>query len=179
LTGGWYRTGDLVIFDSDGDFRLAGRADDMIICGASNIYPEEVEAVLDTYPGITEVAVVGVPDHRYGELVVACAVGNGVSAADLDAHCRASDLADFKRPLAYLFLSELPRNNLTKVLRSELRPAAADAHRSGRLAYISTTSPQPPGHNSPAPPTGRRQSTAMTWQQGKGRSSRTIQPGHD
>jgi 2-furoate---CoA ligase len=121
LTGGWYRTGDLVIFDSDGDFRLAGRADDMIICGASNIYPEEVEAVLDTYPGITEVAVVGVPDHRYGELVVACAVGNGVSAADLDAHCRASDLADFKRPLAYLFLSELPRNNLTKVLRSELR----------------------------------------------------------
>jgi 2-furoate---CoA ligase len=157
LTGGWYRTGDLAVFDTDGDFRLAGRADDMIISGASNIYPEEVEAVLGTCPGIAEAAVVGVPDDRYGELVVACAAGSGISAADLDAHCRASDLADYKRPLAYLFLPGLPRNSLAKVLRSDLRQAAAEAHRSARLAYINPASPPPgkiPGPARRQPATG-------------------------
>ena len=137
---------------SDGDFRLAGRADDMIISGASNIHPEEVEAVLGKHPGITDVAVVGVPDGCYGNLVVACAVGNGASAADLDEHCRTSDLADFKRPQAYLFLPGLPRNSLAKVLRSELRSTAAGAHHDGRLTYISPASPPPPGHNPPATP---------------------------
>jgi acyl-CoA synthetase (AMP-forming)/AMP-acid ligase II len=136
FTGGWYRTGDLARFDADGDFWLTGRADDMIISGASNIYPKEVEAVLGTYPGIVEVAVAGVPDDRYGELVVACAAGNGLSAAGMDAHCRASDLADYKRPLAYLFRPELPPNNMAKVLRSDLRRAAAEAHRGGCLDYI-------------------------------------------
>jgi 2-furoate---CoA ligase len=152
LTGGWYRTGVLAVFDDDGDFRLAGRVDDMIICGASNIYPEEVEAVLSTHPHLTDIAVVGVPDDRYSELVVACAVGSGISAAHLDARCRASDLADFKRPLAYLFLPELPRDSLAKVLRRELRPAAASAHRNGRLAYISPASPPSPEQHSAAPP---------------------------
>jgi 2-furoate---CoA ligase len=140
MTGGWYRTGDLATFDSDGDFQLSGRADDMIIFGALNIYPQEVEAVVSAHPGIADVAVIGVPDARYGELVVACAVGGDISAAELDAHCRASDLADLKRPLGYLFLPRLPRNSLAKVLRGELRSAAADAHRSGRLAYISPAS---------------------------------------
>jgi 2-furoate---CoA ligase len=151
MADGWYRTGDLAVFDSDGDFRLTGRADDMIISGSSypaNIYPEEVEAVLSTHPSVTDTAVVGVPDDRYGELVVACAVGNGASGADLDTHCRASDLADFKRPQAYLFLPGLPRNSLAKVLRSELRGTAAEAHRSGQLTYISPASPPPPGHHS-------------------------------
>ena len=109
---------------------------------------EEVEAVLSTHPSVTDTAVVGVPDDRYGELVVACAVGNGASGADLDTHCRASDLADFKRPQAYLFLPGLPRNSLAKVLRSELRGTAAEAHRSGQLTYISPASPPPPGHHS-------------------------------
>ena len=150
VTGGWYRTGDLVIFDHDGDFRLSGRADDMIISGASNIHPEEVEAILGTYPGVADVAVVGVPDARYGDLIVACAVGGGASAADLDAHCRASGLADFKRPQGYLFLPALPRNSLAKVLRRELRTAAAGAHHSGRLAYISPAARPPPGPHSAA-----------------------------
>jgi 2-furoate---CoA ligase len=152
LTGGWYRTGDLARFDADGDFWLAGRADDMIISGASNIYPEEVEAVLAACPGIADVAVVGVPDDRYGELVVACAAGSAISAADLDAHCRASDLADYKRPQAYLFLPELPRNSLAKILRSDLRQAAAEAHRSARLGYINPASPPPGNHPRPRPP---------------------------
>jgi 2-furoate---CoA ligase len=150
VTGGWYRTGDLVIFDHDGDFQLAGRADDMIISGASNIHPEEVEAILGTYPGIADIAVVGVPDDRNGDLIVACAVGGGASAADLDAHCRASGLADFKCPQGYLFLPALPRNSLAKILRGELRTAAAGAHHSGRLAYISPASPPPPGSHSRA-----------------------------
>jgi 2-furoate---CoA ligase len=72
---------------------------------------------------IAEVAVVGVPDDRYGELVVAWAAGNDIIAADLGAHCRASDFAGYKHPLAYLFLPELPRNSMARVLRSE-RPAA-------------------------------------------------------
>ena len=162
LTGGWYRTGDLARFDTDGDFWLTGRADDMIISGASNIYPEEVEAVLGTFTGIADVAVVGVSDDRYGELVVACAAGSGISAADLDAHCRASDLADYKRPQAYLFLPGLPRNSLAKVLRSDLRQAAAEAHRSARLAYINPASP--PGEDPrPRPPAaGHRMTPATT-----------------
>jgi acyl-CoA synthetase (AMP-forming)/AMP-acid ligase II len=134
-----------VIFEHDGDFQLAGRADDMIISGASNIHPEEAEAILGTHPGVACVAVVGVPDDRYGDLIVACAVGGGASAADLDAHCRASGLADFKRPQGYLFLPALPRNSLAKILRGELRTAAAGAHYSGRLAYISPASPPPTG----------------------------------
>jgi 2-furoate---CoA ligase len=163
LTGGWYRTGDLARFDTDGDFWLTGRADDMIISGASNIYPEEVEAVLGTCPGIADVAVVGVSDDRYGELVVACAAGSGISAADLDAHCRASDLADYKRPMAYLFLLQLPRNSLAKVLRSELRQAAAEAHRSARLAYIDPASPPPGEDPQPRPPAaGHRMTPATT-----------------
>ncbi len=141
-----------MIFDHDGDFQLAGPGRRHDHFRALNIHPEEVEAILGTYPGVADVAVVGVPDDRYGDLVVACAVGGGASATDLDAHCRASGLADFKRPQGYLFLPALPRNSLAKILRGELRTAAAGARHSGRLAYISPTSPPPPGSNAPATP---------------------------
>jgi acyl-CoA synthetase (AMP-forming)/AMP-acid ligase II len=100
MTGGWYRTGDLVISDHDGDSSSSARADELIISGASDIHPEEVQAILGTYPEVVDVAVVDLPDDRYGGLVVACAMSGSASAADLDAHCRTGGLADFKRPRA-------------------------------------------------------------------------------
>jgi 2-furoate---CoA ligase len=123
LVGGWYRTGDVASIDGSGEVALAGRADDMINSGAENIHPEEVEVVLAQYPGVREVAVIGLPDERWGQIVVACVVptSDAARAKDLDAHCLASPLAQYKRPRAYLMVEALPRNAANKVLRRTLR----------------------------------------------------------
>src|ERR1019366_3921151 len=72
LHGGWYRSGDIAVQREDGDLEVRGRLDDMIITGAENVHPYEVEAALACHPEIAEVVVLGVPDERWGEIVVAC-----------------------------------------------------------------------------------------------------------
>lgn len=95
----------------------------MIISGGSNIYPREVEEILLTHPGVAEVSVVGRPHPDWGEEVVAFIVKNqkeNPDKKDLDGLCLAA-IARFKRPKAYYFLPELPKNNYGKVLKTELR----------------------------------------------------------
>ncbi len=117
---GWYHTGDTGHLDADGDLWLDGRLDDMVISGGENVHPLEVEDVLAEHAAVDEVAVVGAPDDRLGQRVVAVVVGQA-SAEELDAHCLASTLARFKRPREYRFVSELPKSASGKILRRVLR----------------------------------------------------------
>ena len=126
IRGGWYFTGDLGYFDKDGELFLVGRVDDMIISGGENIHPEEVEDVLDALPQIRQAAVVGMPDDRMGQKVVAFVepASADASAETLDAACLASGLARFKRPRAYVFIDSIPRSASGKLLRRFLRDGA-------------------------------------------------------
>ena len=122
MRNGWFFTGDLGRMDSDGDLWVIGRVDDMVICGGEKIYPSEVEAVLRTHPKVKEVAVVGIPDKRFGQLLTAFIVpiDATLTARELEQFCRGShDLADFKRPAKYRLLEELPRRG-GKLLRRQL-----------------------------------------------------------
>jgi long-chain acyl-CoA synthetase len=123
IRDGWLYTGDVGCLDVDGFLTLKDRSKDLIISGGSNIYPREVEEVLLTAPGVAEVAVVGAPDPQWGEIVVAFVVvgpGAGLTEQALDLHCL-QHMARFKRPKRYLFVSELPKNNYGKVLKTALR----------------------------------------------------------
>ncbi|MCM2560895.1 AMP-binding protein [Lutimaribacter sp. EGI FJ00015] len=132
LVDGWLCTGDVGFMDDEGYVTMQDRSKDMIISGGTNIYPREVEEALLIHDSVQEVAVVGQPDVEWGELVVAFVVpaaGHGVDHAVLDAHCLAR-IARFKRPKSYVEVSELPKNNYGKVLKTELRKrlaAEADA----------------------------------------------------
>jgi 2-furoate---CoA ligase len=120
---GWYHTGDVGRIDEDGDLWVVGRVDDMVISGGENVHPVEVEEVLARAPGVGEVAVVGAPDDRLGQRIVAYVVADGdVTEEQLDAFCLASDaLARFKRPREYRFVPELPKSPSGKILRRMLR----------------------------------------------------------
>lgn len=123
LRNGWLHTGDVGCFDSSGFLTLKDRSKDLIISGGSNIYPREIEEVLLTDQRVAEVAVVGAPDHEWGERVVAFVVPrvrDALNADMLDALCL-SHIARFKRPKQYIFVDELPKNNYGKVLKTELR----------------------------------------------------------
>jgi long-chain acyl-CoA synthetase len=116
-------TGDVGSMDADGYVTMRDRSKDMIISGGSNIYPREVEEVLLTHPDVEEASVVGRAHPEWGEDVVAFVVlapGAVLDEAALDALCLAQ-IARFKRPKAYFALSELPKNNYGKVLKTELR----------------------------------------------------------
>jgi 2-furoate---CoA ligase len=124
LRAGWYFTGDMGHLDEDGELVVSGRVDDMIISGGENIHPVEVEEVLARHPLVADVAVIGEPDEKWGQRVVAFAVprGRGLTAEDLDRHCRqAPDLAAFKRPRRVAFVKEIPRTASGKILRRLLR----------------------------------------------------------
>jgi 2-furoate---CoA ligase len=120
MRDGWYRTGDTGHLDDDGDLWLDGRLDDMIVSGGENIHPLEVEDILAAHPGVDEVAVVGAPDERLGQRVVAVVVGTA-SGEELDAHCLGSSLARFKRPREYRQRDALPKSASGKILRRLLR----------------------------------------------------------
>ena len=129
---GWLWTGDVGSLDTEGFLTLKDRSKDLIISGGSNIYPREVEEVLLTAPGVSEVAVVGMPDPAWGEAVVAFVVRQNdptgheaVNATQLDAHCLAH-IARFKRPKHYHFVETLPKNHYGKVLKTELRARLQD-----------------------------------------------------
>ncbi len=125
LAGGWMHTGDLGHVDEDGFLHLVGRAADVVITGGLNIYPAEVEAVLLEHPGVTEAAVVGLPDPDLGEVPVAAFVGSA-RAEDLVSFCR-ERLAPYKVPRRIERRDALPRNAMGKVLKGELRAAMLPA----------------------------------------------------
>jgi acyl-CoA synthetase (AMP-forming)/AMP-acid ligase II len=124
---GWLYIGDLATWDEDEYLTIVGRKDDMIISGGENVHPTQVEAVLAEHPAIADAAVVGLPDERWGEVVVAYVVpaAEGLDAAACEAHCSGHPmLAAFKRPRAYRFLSELPMTATGKKLHYQLREQA-------------------------------------------------------
>jgi len=121
LHGGWYFTGDVGYFDADGDLFVTGRVDDMIISGGENVLPVEIESALSLHPAVAEVAVAGLPDDRWGGRISAFVKRAApVTAEELDAFCRESDLANFKRPREYVFVQEIPKSPVGKILRRML-----------------------------------------------------------
>jgi long-chain acyl-CoA synthetase len=135
---GWLRTGDGGYRDEDGYLFLTDRIKDMIVSGGENIYPIEVEEVLAQHPGVGDVAVIGVPDERWGETVMALVVlapGAAVDADELVAFAR-EKLAGYKLPRSVEFVGKLPRSAAGKVLKRELR-ARYGATARGSLAAAS------------------------------------------
>jgi len=130
---GWYYVGDVISVDERGYFTLRGRVDDMMRSGGESIHPEEVEAVLRAAPGVSDCSVVGIEDPRWGQIVVGCVVSEQrPEIGALDAHCRATALAGFKRPRAYIFVEEIPRNpGNGNVLRRLLRDQAIAVRQTG------------------------------------------------
>lgn len=123
LPGGWVRTGDAGYLDADGYLYIHDRFKDMIVSGAENIYPAEVESAIYGCPGVVEVAVIGVPDEKWGEAVKAVVVPDKDAVpteADIIAFAR-TRIAPFKLPKSVDFVEELPKNPSGKLLRRELR----------------------------------------------------------
>ena len=116
---GFVDTGDLARIDDDGFVWLEGRASDMINRGGNKIFPDEVEEVLRLSPAVRDVAVVGVPDVRLGEVPVAYVVGDPQPSAELEQLCR-EHLVPYKVPVSFHYVDELPRSEVGKVLRREL-----------------------------------------------------------
>jgi malonyl-CoA/methylmalonyl-CoA synthetase len=116
---GWFITGDVGRLDPDGRVWISGRAKDLIISGGYNVYPKEVELVIDECPGVTESAVIGLPHPDFGEAVCAVVIGKGDEASIL-ARVR-QKLAGFKIPKRIFFVDELPRNAMGKVQKNLLR----------------------------------------------------------
>ena len=120
---GWFRTGDLGRFDDQGYLHIVGRSKDLIITGGLNVYPKEIEDVIDRLEGVVESAVVGVPDADFGEAVVAvvvCVPGGTVDTVALRAGVR-ERLASFKVPKRVHVVDSLPRNAMGKVEKAVLR----------------------------------------------------------
>jgi acyl-CoA synthetase (AMP-forming)/AMP-acid ligase II len=125
LQNGWFRTGDSGYVDEDGFIFITGRYKDVIIYGGDNVYPDQVEEVIQQIPGILETAVVGIPDPLYGEKPKAFIVTNGtqeITEADVIAYCK-ERLSAYKIP-EIEFVKELPKNNLGKVKKDVLRKQA-------------------------------------------------------
>lgn len=120
IVDGWLHTGDLGRMDREGYVFLVGRKKEIIIRGGENVSPLEIEEVLCRHPSVRDVAVGGLPDRIWGEVVVACVVPNGsASEQELVAYCR-ENLADFKVPVRIAIVDELPRNATGKILRRNL-----------------------------------------------------------
>lgn len=123
LQEGWLHTGDLVRMEEDGYLYTAGRKKDMVNRAGENIYPVEVEEILDSHPNVRESAVIGVPDDYWGEIVKAVVVlepGVQITEEELIEYCR-ENLASYKKPSIVEFMDELPKNAVGKVLKNLLR----------------------------------------------------------
>jgi 2-furoate---CoA ligase len=120
---GWYYTGDAFRADDRGNYSIAGRLDDMFISGGENIQPAEIEQILSAHPSIVDIAVIGTPDERWGQVVTALVVcpDADLTEEQIEEYCRASPLADFKRPRRVVFVDAIERNPSGKVVRSVLR----------------------------------------------------------
>lgn len=123
VRGGWFHTGDAGTLDADGFLLIRDRIKDVIVSGGENIYPAELEAVLSAHPGVLDVAVIGVPDERWGETVKAIVVrrpDGGLDESELIEWCRPR-VAGYKRPRSVDFVETIPRNPSGKILKQELR----------------------------------------------------------
>jgi fatty-acyl-CoA synthase len=123
FTDGWLRTGDVLRRDARGHHYVIGRLHEVYRSGGENVYPLEVEAVISELPSVAEVAVIAIPDERFGEVglaVVVPAAGAVVTLEELTAHLR-DRLARFKHPRALELVEELPRNVTGKISRAALR----------------------------------------------------------
>jgi 2-furoate---CoA ligase len=142
LRQGWYFTGDTGFVDADGDIFVTGRVDDMIITGGENVSPVEIESCLSLHAAVSEIAVVGLPDERWGKVVAAFIKRRAaVEPEELDAFCRTSGLANFKRPRRYIFVADIPKSPVGKLLRRKLvageydiEPASPTARQQGTAA---------------------------------------------
>ena len=127
---GWLHTGDIGIMDGDGNIDITDRLKDMFIVGGFNAYPAEIEGTLLRHPGVSQVAVVGVPDPRMGEVGLAFVVPRpGTDTAGLPAELSEwakKEMANYKVPRSVLLVDSLPLNASGKVLKTELRALAAD-----------------------------------------------------
>ena len=122
IVDGWYITGDIGYMDDEGDLFITGRIDDMIISGGENILPIEVENILLGYENISEVVVCGLPDERLGEIVTAFIKSDKeIDIRDLDELFLQSNIAKFKRPRKYIFINEIPKSPVGKILRRKLK----------------------------------------------------------
>ncbi|KEZ94719.1 long-chain fatty acid--CoA ligase, partial [Xanthomonas vasicola pv. vasculorum NCPPB 895] len=123
---GWLHTGDIARMDAQGFVYIVDRKKDMILVSGFNVYPNEIEDVIAEMPGVLEVAAVGMPDEKSGEIVKAVIVKKdpALTADDVKAHCRAN-LTGYKQPRVIEFRKELPKTNVGKILRRELRDAPA------------------------------------------------------
>ena len=118
LIGGWYFTGDIGRFDLDGDLFVTGRTDDMIITGGENVSPIEVESHISTLDGVDEVAVVGLPDPKWGQIVTAfIKQAAPLTSEQVIEHCHENGLARFKTPRRCVFVEEIPKSPVGKLLR--------------------------------------------------------------
>jgi long-chain acyl-CoA synthetase len=129
LHDGWLATGDIATMDPDGYIQIVDRKKDMILVSGFNVYPNEVEAVLSTHPGVGDNAVVGVPDDECGEIVVAFVTPKDESLTEdaVRQHCKQS-LTGYKVPRIVVFKKDLPKTNVGKVLRKDLRDEAQRAY---------------------------------------------------
>jgi long-chain acyl-CoA synthetase len=124
IRNGWLHTGDLGRIDGDGFIYLVDRKKDLIICGGENIYPVEIEAALLKHPKVHDVAVIGVPDDRLGEAIVAVvqpAPGDKPSGEEMKAYCE-ENLPRYKRPRQIIF-ADVPRSSTGKLEKPKLREA--------------------------------------------------------
>lgn len=128
IVDNWLKTGDIAKQCADGFITLVDRAKDVIISGGSNIYPREVEEVLNEHPGLSEVSVIGREDDDWGEVVIAIIVSTDkqLTTKHLDDFCL-EHIARFKRPKHYIFVNELPKNNTGKILKTTIRKLYANA----------------------------------------------------
>ena len=123
LRGGWLHTGDLGTMDENGYIYILDRAKDMIISGGENIYSREIEDVILKHPSIHEVAVIGVPDEKWGEAIkaiVSLREGQTVTDEEIIDFCK-QHLASYKKPKSVEFIESIPKNAYGKVLKKELR----------------------------------------------------------
>jgi len=127
---GYFRTGDIGIMDDRGQVRIVDRKKDMISVSGFKVYPNEVEAVVASHPGVLECAVIGVPDARTGEMVKLYVVKKdpNLTAADLIGYCH-TQLTHYKVPRQVEFRTELPKTNVGKILRRQLRDETLDQTR--------------------------------------------------
>jgi long-chain acyl-CoA synthetase len=125
LKNGWLHTGDIAKMDADGYFTIVDRLKDMILVNGFNVYPNEIEEQLAAAPGVLEVGVIGVPDDQTGERVQAYVKTSipAPSADELIAHCR-KNLTAYKIPKEIIFVDELPKSPIGKILRRTLRDQA-------------------------------------------------------
>jgi len=119
---GWLRTGDVAVMDENGYFKIVDRLKDMILVSGFNVYPNEIESVIAMMPEVAEVGAIGIPDEHSGEVVkvVISKKDDSLTEAAVKAHCK-ENLTGYKRPKVVQFIDELPKTNVGKILRRELR----------------------------------------------------------